>query len=263
MLGKILIFVFVVLGMFGVLMASRPAAFQDLSYAPSYIQKQVTDKFDIADIAVYDNVAKDDIGFPYDSLYDAPSAPQWNMSLPTGQYLEVLWYSNYLPYGYQDVLEFRHVYKTWWWLLWSWTYHDLDIYTADNVWLGETVTRQQVIDNWDSEKNATIFYLKCTHIDTTIMFVPTNHTKTIAEAWDAGELSYYMTYEVNFDSMGPSAWTIVGQLIGFQSPDLGIPGIFGNIVNMSISFGIWAMIAYSVYKLITGLIPFLSGGSGD
>jgi len=35
------------------------------------------------------------------------------------------------------------------------------------------------------------------------------------------------------------------------------------MLSMVIAMPIWSLIAYIVYKIIAGLIPFANGGSGD
>jgi hypothetical protein len=58
-------------------------------------------------------------------------------------------------------------------------------------------------------------------------------------------------------------FSLLGQILTFQAPVLGVPGIFGSILNAIIAIPLYATTGYLIYKLIAGIAPWLSGGSGD
>lgn len=63
--------------------------------------------------------------------------------------------------------------------------------------------------------------------------------------------------------MKPSAWTLLAQILTFQSPDLGIPGIGGTILSYILGAGIWASIVLLIFAAVTSVIPTISGWRGS
>jgi len=260
MLSKAVVFVFATLGIFAVLMGAIPPEFITATFNPSYTQPEVKETFEAADILMYENLGADNMTYPYSSLYDGPNPPDWEAGLPSGQYCEVWWshdplsdvpyigvrHATHQSYGYDSVpLEIRYVNGT----LISTPRHAM-------------IEKEILVGAWDTEKGYSAFYASGP-ISVSVLFYPTNRSKTISEAWDEGKISYALSYEVNWNQTGVNAWTIVAQLLTFQVPNLGIGGDGGTILTMVVAFPVWALIAYIVYKIVAGIIPFLSGGSGD
>ena len=97
-------------------------------------------------------------------------------------------------------------------------------------------------------------------LDTHVIILKGNGTDTLGDSWDAGVLDYSLNYEIDFEAMKPSAFLLIGQLLTFNNPDFGIPGLFGEIVGYAVSLGIWALIIIISYTVITKLIPTIQGG---
>jgi hypothetical protein len=248
MLSKILIFIFVFLGVFALFLALMPGELITSSFTPKYINKEVQETFDAMDVIMYDNAESGTIAYS-----DAPL--EFAFGLPSGQYLEFDWATLYT----EPIIYFRHLVAGvggWWY-----DYHNLNLYDHDHVALQYTdkIVKQDLVDDWDSEKNASIFYAECPHIMTNVIFTPYNSSLTIGESWDYNSLNYSMSYSWNPNATAFSAMTILLQLFTFQSPDLGIPGIGGTIMNYLIAVPIWIMTAYLIAQFILALIPFIAG----
>lgn len=269
MLSKALVFVFTTFGVFAVLMGFMTPQFITETFNPSYVDPQVRQTFEAADVMVYDNLGADNMTYQYSSLNppdldgDGNDA-DWSAGLPSGQYFEV-WWSEVAGFWGVRSLEMRHTTKVWY----GWAFVNLQIKYLNGSWIGISpgsysirINKAILENGWSAETNCSGFYASGP-VTVSILFMPTDQSKTIGQAWDDGHISYMFSYEVNWNSTGLNAWNIVGQILSFQIPNLGVPGIAGTIIGLIISFPYYSLIAYIVYKLIAGLIPFLSGGSGD
>lgn len=260
MLSKTVIFLFVFLGLFALFLTTIPGQFLTSPFSPKYISKEVREQFKSLDVIMYSNAKTGTISYP-----DPPLA--FEFGLPIGQYLEFDWVTTTvaqytIPF---EAIYLRHLvagFGGYWY-----DYHNLELYYENNTKFefvfGEWCLKENLVNAWDSTKNASIFYASCPHIMTSVIMAPWDASWTIAESWDNEKLNYTLSYQWNPNSTVFSAFTLLAQLLTFQSPNLGVPGIFGQILNYLIAAPIWAMIAYLIFKFITGIIPFLSGGSGD
>jgi len=252
MLSKALVFVFTVLGVFALLLGTMPGEFITETWNPDYRSVETKETFDAANILMYDNAESGKLNYS-----DGPM--QYDFGLPSGQKLEIDWV---IRYG-QSYVYLRHlVAKTFGY----WTnYHNLYIYDMSGVMLqyGDKIFKADLVSNWEEDRNATVFNAKCDHITSNIIFQPRNSSWSIGESWDQEKLDFALSYDVNWNATGVSAWTIVAQLLTFQAPDLGIGGVGGIILNAIIAIPTWSLIAYIVYKIVAGIIPFISGGGGD
>lgn len=264
MLSKALIFVFSVLGIYGLIMATMPAEFLALRFSGSQMSVVVKERFSVADILVYSNTGTDNMTYPYTSLSYTP--PRWQAGLPTDHYLEVWWSTYPLPH-IDKCIALNHVWKGLWFWLYGWDIEGLVLYpygstTPVDTWQNRFITREIMVENWVASKNGSAFTARGS-ITANILFTPTDPSKTIGEAFDDSTVSYYLSYAPDMNQTGLNAWTIVSQLLTFQAPDFGIGGVAGLLLNGIIAIPIWSMIAYLIYKIVAGVIPLISGGSGD
>lgn len=265
-----IIFCVVFLGIFGILIYQFNLTPYVVSLNPATAQqKEIRDKLDAASLLVYDNAGSDNTtALGYDKFYSA--------GLPPGQFIEVWFQNDYaskttaFPIGPR--FELRHVQLnsigpiTWYSEL-----DRIDFYNSSGKLgtfpqystIAYGVGRDELVANNDVATNETALTAKCDHIQTSIIISPTYSNESIGTAFDHRQLNYVFSYGVNATQTGMSLWTIVTQILTFQSPNLGIPGAGGTIVNFVISSFVWAVIGYLVYKLIAGLIPMISGGGGD
>jgi len=260
LLSRALVFVFTFLGIFALLMANMPGELVVQTFNPSYNRsdEEVKEKFKVADLTMYSNAVSGNISYG--------SSKQYDFGLPSGQKLEV-WFSQesvatasgYVTFKAFELRHLMHEILGWWY-----DYHRLD-WTIENTGrkVYDWVLKGDLEEAWNSEVNASVFTAHCDHITTSVLIMPYNSSWTIEESWDNGYLGYVLSYEVDWNATGVSAWTITAQLLTFQVPDLGIPGVGGTIMSYLIAIPVWSLIAYLVYKLVAGLIPFVSGGGGD
>jgi hypothetical protein len=92
-----------------------------------------------------------------------------------------------------------------------------------------------------------------------VVMNPGNYS-SLEDAWDNGYLHVLSSYEIDFDSMKPNAFTLITQLVTFQDPDFGLPGMLGDIIGYGMSLAFWIIILLLIYTIVTGLIPTIRGG---
>jgi len=252
MFSKMLIYLFVVVGVFAVLFASIPGAFFEAAFSSSMgVDKEIAEWFDLANVTMYGDTGNDNMTWEYSSYHDHPDAPQFPAGLPSGHYLEVWW-----GYDLIQVLEFRLIHEVWWGLD---ILDRLRFRNEEGDKLGIRLYDADLEAAWNSEINGSVFYASG-RLSTSAIF-SYNQTKysSITEAWNNYEISYASSYEVDWNATQVSALTILGQLLTFQNPDLGITGEGGYILNMLIAIPFLVMTVILIIKLIQSVIPLISG----
>lgn len=221
---------------------------------PNLVNQVVKDRFEATDLAVYTSFAEDTAVYPYSSLTDAPAPPQWTTAI-SNRFLEFWWgYDTFLD---SPVIQIRDVEKSSFLGIDYWTIQDrCALYVAGESF-GDFLYDDNLAD-YDAVSNLTVT-VKGTYLSATII-LETNSTQSIYDGFLAGTLHYLISYEIDFDAMKPSAWALIGQLITFQSPEFGIPGLLGEIISYALGIGFWVTIAIIAYTVITKLIPTIQGG---
>jgi ABC-type microcin C transport system permease subunit YejE len=110
MLSRTIVFTVLTLFVFSILMAFIPIEFVSTSTGAYSQSAFVVTTLNANDVIVYKNQALDNMTHGYSSLEDAPDPPQWNVSLPTGEYLEVKW--SQFPVGGAWAIELVHAFTT-------------------------------------------------------------------------------------------------------------------------------------------------------
>jgi len=250
-------------------MGLLPSEIQNLGWSGSSVDVEIQEQFEAADLLAYKNTATDNMTYPYSSLDDAPSPPQWETS-QSGKYLEVIWFEDPNPYFTMHIISLRDVQMEWW----GRDYHALTLknrqgqpissYGYSGSVANTEISKAVLVANFEAAFNATYFSGRCEHLMTNIL-ISYNWSEyaSIGVAFDAGKLGYSLTYDVDYNATGLNGWNIAASLLSFQAPDIGIGGVGGIIINACVAIPIWALVAYIVFKLIAGIIPFISGGSGD
>lgn len=257
--AKLAIYVFTFLGVFALLFGFIDGRFFLVSYsANAGYDPEIAERFSLANVTMYANTGNDNMTYAYSSYHDN-SPHEWSAGLPSGQYLEV-WWSNpvYVP-PFVRILEFRHIEKVWWGL----QIHDRFSFKGAKSGVeypDERLTEYNLLDEYDSATNGSSFYAECAHIPVSVIF-EYNQTKysDIEDAWDNDEISYTLSYEVDWNATQVSALTILGKLLTFQSPDLGITGDGGLILNGLIAIPFIIMVIVLIILLVQSVIPFIRG----
>jgi hypothetical protein len=127
---------------------------------------------------------------------------------------------------------------------------------------GDFITRDYLVADFEDTKNGTSYSARCNSgVQVTILY--SGNETDIGDSWDNGQLQYMMSWELNATLSSVNMFSLLGQILTFQAPVLGVPGIFGSILNAIIAIPLYATTGYLIYKLIAGIAPWLSGGSGD
>lgn len=253
--AKVVIFSFSLIGIFALLFGAIPGDFFSAYFASSLgTEKGIAERFSSANITMYGNAGGDNMTYKYSSYHDHPSAPQFSAGLPSGQYIEV-WWDHYIV---NRCLELRHIDEVWWGL------NKLDWLSFTGLDSGVSYDRRlhrwDIIAEYSADRNGSAFFGECGHTSQTIL-LSYNQTAypSIEDAWDAGEISYILSYEVNWNATGVSAWNIVAQLLTFQNPDLGITGTGGIILNYLVAIPLWLGIGLALLFMALAIIPLISG----
>lgn len=260
MFTKSLLFLLGFVGMFAVLFALIPGEFFAVSIDSSAgIPLEVVELFTVSNVSVYDTGGQDNMTYEYSSLSNTP--PDWNVSGTSDDFLEVNW--SLVAAGAKTLQLLHATQHT---FPWTWyTSHYMNLYDVNRERIGgailTVIQRQTLIDEWDSDANASFFYARCDHLDASIGFTIHNNSRdaTIGAAWDNNEIDYSLSYEWNFNASSINAATLLLQLLTFQNPDLGVPGDFGTVLNLSIAIPFTVIVIVAIIKLIQSVIPTIRG----
>lgn len=261
-LNRVFVSVIIFLGTFTLIFSFIPSAFYtyQTEYSnPSTHDKDVADYFNNANITLYANSW--DFNITLGNM-------EYNQSgLPEGHRVEFHWNNDYYPIGSLPyALYVRHAYPSWlfgWWL----DYHYMDVtepfrtMASFNGTYFYAVTKDHFLNLADGS-NSTYYEVECEHVSQNFIVLPINDSYSLEDSWDLGELQVLSSYEIDFEAMKPSAWVLLTQLLSFQSPDLGISGTGGTILNYLLGITIWASISILIYAIVTSLIPLISGWRG-
>jgi hypothetical protein len=197
-------------------------------------------------------------GFPY-------SRTDINTTLSSSDFLELYWEDYNPPWlERQHVIYMKHATQQW---LYK-SSHDLKFTLSNNMELAINpvyITYQDITADWNlTGNNDCVFYGSCDHLSVTLILVSSNTTFTLMEAWNGYcPINWYLSYETNINGSAFSIWTLLSDLFSFKYLNLGITGVAGTILDGCIGAFMIALVLVVIYKLSTGLIPWISGGSGD
>jgi len=247
-LNKMFVFIFVFFIMFAALLAYMPEDFTILGIEAEVQDKEVREYFNEHDITMYNYTVSINLTHA--------SPEQRDFGLPEGQKLEFMW--DY------HLLELRHLTDNFWGWWWGW--HPLQILepyaTMANVEGYPRLNKEQLLLLWNEGYNASYCEFACDHISVKLFVITYNQSWTLSESWDNDKLKLYTTYEIDWSATGTSMWHIMMQLLAFQNPNLGIPGVGGTILTAGVGGTLWACIALLAFSFITSVIPFIRGWVG-
>jgi len=234
-----------------------PSEFIELGIESDVHDKEARDYFTERDVAEYNYTLTLNLTYQEEQ--------QFQYGLPEDEQLE-FWWDEEWYYGEGDVkmLELRHLEK--YWTGWWWTWHELEVQEpyASKVWDPELgLRRSDLMKLWDEDYNASYCEFACKHINVKLFIMTYNKSWTLEESWDNDTLKLYTTYGIDWTYMGTNMWHIIFELLAFQNPQLGIPGIGGTILTVGVGLTLWASIALLAFAFITALLPFISGWRGS
>jgi hypothetical protein len=240
-LGGKLVFIVALLGGFILLVSVMPAEFY--SIAPDYDEYYIPDSYGQFNLEnLHFDYFENDTLLYFDSV-DIDFNPEINYRF------DVNWWS------YTLGIDFWHWDRDWP----VKTAHKMTIYNEPND--VQNIGKSDLEDNWDSINNQSVISpIWCNDISITALFADSDTNRNnITQAWDDGslEVGIGFGYE-NASLVAMSGWDLVGRLLTFQSPDLGMGNASANtLMNGMIALPLWAMIAYLIYRLILLAIPFV------
>jgi len=257
-LNKMFVFLFVFLGFSAILLQYMPRDFLSIGVEASYQDKEARDYFDEHDVVMYNYTLTVNLTYPGSHSED--------YGLPDDEKLEFWWGEEHvLGYSIGDMLELRHTnpgFAGWWT-----EYHRLKVqepYVTNGGVVQSDVglKKAEVLALFDEGYNASYCEFACDHLNVKLFIVSANISWTLEESWDNGKLKLFTSYDIDWTNTGTSMWHVMMQLLAFQNPDLGIPGIGGTILSHGVALALWACIALLAFAFITSVIPFIGGWVG-
>lgn len=227
--------------MFTTLMVLMPTQFITQTWNPTYEEKEAGNYYSVNNVTQYASTYSFNLTFP---SYNAT-----DFGLPSGQQLQFWWG---VTLGVGKSFQVRHLtdqFFGWWW---GW--HNLEF---DN---GEiALSRSDLAERMDTDTNTSLFWVDCDHVRTSIFIIPYQASWNITESWDNDELRFVTSYEVDWNASSVNAWTVLGQLLSFQSPNLGIVGIGGVILDTILALPFYILTGIAVIMLVQSMLPFIRG----
>lgn len=259
-LNSLFIGVFLALGLFALLLGIFPVDF--LLYQYDYENTTAQDKtvlaaYDANNLNAYNQTWYFNMTFP--SQHNLPDTPS-----PDHQ-IECHWIDTIL----YDWIEFRHAQPGF--MGWYMTHHKLMMAEPYRSQVGFDNTPSvrriylnmlETLEGNTASGEGAFFEMYCDHVRLTVYVIATEEGKNLTEGWNDGALTVLSTYKIDFESMKGNAWSLITSILMFQSPEIGVSGDWGYVVNGALGLVLWAMIGLLVFAAITSLIPFVPGWSG-
>lgn len=261
----LIVFICVFALLMGILGSFASLVSQSLNAANMNQEVTIPDRFTAANLTAYNS------SWTISNLVFGSS--QMNQtSLPSGQMLEVWWDNDGdIQNGFFSAFELRHLDNNFlgFWIGWhrlEWTYKNgatIPVIPRSGAPDINALTRDVVVNAADSATNSSAFYAHCDHIKTSVIIQSYNSSWSIGQSWDNNHLKVYVSYDVDLSATSLNIWNIVGLIVGFTNPDLGIGGFMGNTLNAIIAITLWGIRLFIIAKFTLAIIPFIPGLYGD
>lgn len=258
-----MVLIILIMGVFSVLYGLMPTEF--FVFQPDFVDittqdKEVVNYFSAHNITVYTYTWVFDISYPDGYAYN-------ESGLADGHRVEAFWRDDDSAIVGIN-LQFKHAYPSplgAWWLL-------SNIMTVQEPYLTQMGTTDLGFENdgaWiektqllrlSTNTNSSLFEVSDGQVTQNFVVMNPGNYSSLSDAWTAGQLHVISSYEVDFDAMKPNAFWLLAQLIFFQNPDFGLPGLLGQTVGYGIALTFWIVIALLIYTIVTRLIPTINGG---
>lgn len=258
-----MITIILIMGIFAVMYGLMPSEFfvNQTDFEQIATQdKEVVSYFSANNITVYTYTWSFDITFPDGYAYN-------ESGLADGHRVEAFWRDD--PSAIVNAnLQFKHAYPSPlgdWWLL-------SNIMSVQEPYLTQMGVTDLGFDNggaWiektqllrlSANGNSSLFEVSDGQVTQNFVIMNPGTYASLSDAWDGGELHVISSYEVDFDAMKPNAFWLLAQLIFFQNPDFGLPGMLGETLGYGVALTFWIVIALLIYTIVTRLIPTIQGG---
>lgn len=250
-LNSMFVGIFVFLGLFAILLVTMPTEFKQLGIDADVMDKEACSYFDEHNVTMYNNTATINLQYGVSNKSDFG-----------GEIYEFWW--DYETHFTRDMLEVRHLTdELWgWWYGWHYLVMPESDWSRTTLGTGIGIDRDGLLELFDEDYNATVATFACEHINFNLYIVTANQSWTLEESWDNKKLKIFTSYEIDWTKTGTNMWRVMFQLLTYQNPDLGIPGIGGMILSHAVSLTLTASILLLSFALITSVIPFIRGWGG-
>jgi len=254
---KIVFFTLVVVGTFGILMTSMDARFIEAqTWAGSY----QSDKEAATFFSTHNMSAQAYTQFTLLEGYGNSHSETFN--LPNGHEIEFWWAVDDIgPLPDIRLLEVRH---TWPGPFGFGRSHEnlKVIYPySDDVELEEWgLQRQDLVNLWEMYfPNASYCEWAYGGYGTKTFISPNATGNSIGESWDLGNVTMTVGFSYNWTEAHYDVFTILGQMLSFSAPSVGVPGEIGIIMDFFVSFPLWILIIIALLMLLQSIIPTIRG----
>jgi len=234
-----------------------PQQFIQQTWNPTYTEKTVAKYYSEQNVTMYNN--QDSFNLTY------PSSHKNSYGLPDPQQIETWWGYQFLgQQGSNEYIEVRYLKNNFfgWW-------YDMEYLTLSESTenkLGKLsysragITKEDLAKLWNPQSEASfVEWESGSGLHFNMFICPYNSSWDIEESWENGNLTFYISYELDLNATSMNAWGIMFRLITFQSPNLGISGVGGDIANTLIGAIFWIFVGILVIKIVFAVIPFIRG----
>jgi len=260
-----LIFAFCFIGIFALLLGTMDSRFLAVQSLNSQYQtdKEAAAYFEMANLTAQTYTQ-------FYLLYGPGNSRFEQFNLPPGHAIEFWWDLETRFYMSIPILELRHV-----WPGFLGLYNNSELLSviypySTNVTVPEWGLlreygavfpgRDDLLALWENRvENASYCEWQRGGYSTKTFIAPHNTTRTITESWLDGNLSLTVGFSYDWNQTNINAFDLLGQILFFQAPSLGLTGVTNTILNAFIAIPLWIMIIIISLKLIQSVIPFIKG----
>lgn len=252
MFSKMLIFTFCTITAFIILFASIPSGFFIASYESSIgADKEIAEYYALNNITMYNIQKNFNLSYPGNQQYDMPGI--------SGHKIEYWWNDDIIGGNtFTKVIEVRHltdqIFGFWWGM------HRLDFDDGDPEIQAKMLSWDNIEDRYSATLNGSLFEASCEHINLNLIVKPTLDYATLEDSWSNNIVNIITSYEVNWNTTSVSALNVLGRLLSFQAPALGIPDPTVNGILAQLTASIfWGMVVIMIIKLVQSVFPTVPG----
>lgn len=116
--------------------------------------------------------------------------------------------------------------------------------------------------HYNNKTDTATFTITCSAITLKLTFFSNSTDYTLPSALQNEQpIRAIVSWNYDFSSMGANIWGLLANILTFQTIKTGLLAL-DLLLNAVVSIPVWTSVSYIIYRLVTGLIPTLSGGGG-
>jgi len=249
------IFCIVTIATWGILLATIDANFLAVQSLNANYQddKQAANMFEMANLTAQTYQQ-------FYLLYGAGNSHTETFNLPPGHEIEFWWYEDEIGQYTLDIIEVRHTWPGFLGIGRSFERLWIIYPYSDDVFIVQGLRRSDLTALWGNRvANASYCEWQRSGYSTKTFISPWNASRTIAQSWDDQNVTFTVGFIYDWNQSNINAFDLLGQILFFQAPTLGLTGVANTIMNAFIAIPLWVMIAIVALKLIQSVIPLIKG----